>query len=140
MTEHPDDTRPRSVQFLDRVRENLDRLSPEEAYREQQEGAIIVDVRTETHRGDGPHIPGALVIDLTVLPWRLDPDFAWSVPEAVSPEQRWILVCRHSYATSLAAWTLREMGLSRVTDVVGGFEAWHEAGLPTTMDPPDVRP
>lgn len=49
-------------------------------------------------------------------------------------------MCRHSYATSLAAWNLREMGLSRVTDVVGGFEAWHEAGLPTTMDPPDVRP
>lgn len=74
-----------------------------------------------------------------MLPWRLDPDFAWSIPETVSAEQRWILVCRHGYSTSLAAWNLRQMGLSRATDVIGGFDAWTEAGLPTTTDAPDVR-
>lgn len=135
----PSPTEPRSVRFLERVRADLDRLTPQQALREQRDGAVIVDVRTETHRRGGPHIPGSLVIDLTVLPWRLDPDFAWSIPETVSAEQRWILVCRHGYSTSLAAWNLRQMGLSRATDVIGGFDAWTEAGLPTTTDAPDVR-
>ncbi|MDO4918810.1 rhodanese-like domain-containing protein [Kocuria sp.] len=140
MTASPDVPEPRSLNLLRRVREHLDRLTPQEAHREQLAGARIVDVRTEIHRRDGPHIPGSLVIDLTVLPWRLDPDFEWSIPEAVTADQRWILVCRHGFATSLAAWNLRQMGLSRATDVVGGFEAWSAAGLPLTMDAPDVRP
>ena len=33
-------------------------------------------------------------------------------------------------ATSLAAASLQELGLHRATDVIGGFEAWVEAGLP----------
>lgn len=86
-----------------------------------------------------PGIPGSLVIDLTVLPWRLHPEFPWRIPEAVSADQRWILVCRHGYSTSVAAWTLQRMGLTAVTDVIGGFEAWQAAGLPTTVDAPDVR-
>lgn len=63
----------------------------------------------------------------------------WRIPEAVSADQRWILVCRHGYSTSVAAWTLQRTGLTAVTDVIGGFEAWQAAGLPTIVDAPDVR-
>ena len=86
--------------------------------------AIVVDVRTEEHRRHAPGIPGSLVIDLTVLPWRLHPEFPWRIPEAVSADQRWILVCRHGYSTSVAAWALQRMGLTAVADVIGGFEAY----------------
>lgn len=84
-------------------------------------------------------IPGALVIDLTVLPWRLDPTYEWRIPEATGWDTRYILICRHGYSSSLAAWTLRQMGLVNATDVIGGVEAWVEHGLPVTTTPADVR-
>ncbi|WP_166974988.1 rhodanese-like domain-containing protein [Brevibacterium atlanticum] len=131
---------PGSMGLLARARAEIDRLTPTEAHAEQQDGAIIVDVRTEVHRDSAPSIPGSLAIDLTVLPWRLDPSFDWAIPEADSLDRRWILICRHGYSSSLAAWNLAQMGLTRVVDVIGGFDAWKSAGLPTTNAPPDRRP
>jgi rhodanese-related sulfurtransferase len=32
-------------------------------------------------------------------------------------------VCNEGYSSSLAAATLRDLGLSRATDLVGGFQA-----------------
>ncbi|WP_210603699.1 rhodanese-like domain-containing protein [Brevibacterium oceani] len=131
---------PGSMGLLARARAVIERLTAAEAHAEQRAGAIIVDVRTEVHRDSAPSIPGSFAIDLTVLPWRLDPDFDWAIPEADSLDRRWILICRHGYSSSLAAWNLRQMGLTRVVDVIGGFDAWKAAGLPTTDTPPDRRP
>lgn len=131
---------PGSMPLLARVRAELDRVTPREALAEQARGAVLVDVRTEAHRRAASEIPGALVIDLTVLPWRLDPTFAWRIPEATAWDTRYILLCRHGYSSSLAAWNLRQMGLHRATDVVGGYEAWVAAGLPVDDGPADVRP
>ena len=48
-----------------------------------------------------------------------------------------MLVLRsQGYSSSLAAATLKELGLVNATDVVGGFEAWQAAGLPTTKPEP----
>jgi rhodanese-related sulfurtransferase len=41
-----------------------------------------------------------------------------------------ILICAHGYSSSIAAATLRQLGFSSATDVIGGFEAWKAAGLP----------
>jgi rhodanese-related sulfurtransferase len=35
-----------------------------------------------------------------------------------------VLVCNEGYGSSLAAATLRELGLARATDLDGGFQAW----------------
>jgi rhodanese-related sulfurtransferase len=37
---------------------------------------------------------------------------------------RVIVVCNEGYASSLAAATLRRLGLARATDLDGGFQAW----------------
>ncbi|HIZ35012.1 MAG TPA: rhodanese-like domain-containing protein [Brevibacterium senegalense] len=58
---------------------------------------------------------------------------------ATSWDERWILICRHGYSSALAAWNLRRMGLHRATDLIGGAEAWAEAGLPLSADPADER-
>lgn len=129
-----------SMSMLHRVRAELDRLTPEQALAEQERGALLIDLRTSTHRATSAIIPGSLVIDLTVLPWRLDSTFEYRIPEATGWDNRYILFCRHGYSSSLAAWNLRQLGLSRATDMVGGYDAWVEAGLPTTTDPADERP
>ncbi len=129
-----------SMPHLERARARLRRLHPKQAHELQQAGrARLVDVRTPHHRAAQGELPGAIVIDLTILPWRLDPTFDWRIPEADSWSHPWVLVCRHGYSSSLAAAALQEMGLHNATDVIGGFEAWVAAGLPTHAGPADVR-
>lgn len=87
-------------------------------------GALLVDTRpTEQRMADG-EIPGAAVIDRNVLEWRLDPAGDHRIPEA-SYDRRIILFCNEGYSSSLAAVTLRELGLD-ATDLIGGYQAWLE--------------
>ena len=116
------------------------RLSPLEAVAAVTRGALLVDTRTEAHRREQGELPGALVIDRTVLEWRLDPACPWRIPEATSYDLQVVLACRHGFSSSLAAASLRAVGLHRATDVVGGVRAWQAAGLLMSQDPPDVRP
>jgi rhodanese-related sulfurtransferase len=102
-------------------------------------GALVVDTRTETQRAEHGELPGVLVIDRTVLEWRLDPAGAHRIPEASSYELEVVVVCRQGYSSSLAAASLRALGLHRATDMVGGVEAWVAAGLPMSDRPADVR-
>jgi rhodanese-related sulfurtransferase len=67
---------------------------------------------------------GAIVIGRNVLEWRLDPTSDHRIPEVTGPDQQIVLVCDESYATSLAAATLRRLGLRQATDLVGGYQAW----------------
>jgi rhodanese-related sulfurtransferase len=43
-----------------------------------------------------------------------------------------IVICDEGHQSSLAAANLRRMGLD-ATDVVGGFRAWRDAGLPVAQ-------
>lgn len=40
------------------------------------------------------------------------------------------MLCSEGYASSLAADSLRRLGLHRATDVIGGFRAWTAQDLP----------
>ena len=132
-----------AAQQVDRVlaaaREGLQRLTPVEAQRAAALGALLVDTRTETQRREQGELPGALVIDRTVLEWRLDLTSADRIPEAVDFDVEVIVVCRQGYSSSLAAASLQSLGLHRATDLIGGIEAWVEAGLPLSTEPADVR-
>ena len=74
-----------------------------------------------------------------MLEWRLDPTSASRIPEAIGSDRQIVVVCRQGYSSSLAAASLRAIGLHRATDLVGGVEAWLAAGLPITTEPADVR-
>ena len=119
---------------LERARSRLARVDPKRAAAEQAKGALLVDTRTETQRAKQGEIPGALVIDRTVLEWRLDPTSPHRIPEAASHEKRVIVICSEGYSSSLAAASLQDLGLVNATDVIGGFKAWKEAGLPIKKD------
>lgn len=40
------------------------------------------------------------------------------------------MACSQGYPSSLAAAALVDLGLRRAADLVGGFHAWRDAGLP----------
>jgi rhodanese-related sulfurtransferase len=115
------------------------RLTVHEAAAAAERGALLVDTRTEAQRRRQGALPGALVIDRTVLEWRLDPCSEWRIPEATGHDLEVVVLCRQGYSSSLAAASLREVGLRRATDVIGGVEAWIAAGLPVTCGPVDLR-
>ncbi|HEY1455667.1 MAG TPA: rhodanese-like domain-containing protein [Candidatus Dormibacteraeota bacterium] len=115
---------------LERARARLVRVEASQAAIEQAAGALLVDTRTESQRKASGEIPGALVIDRTVLEWRLDPTSPSRIPEATAHDIRVVVICAEGYSSSLAAASLQDLGLVNATDVIGGFEAWIAAGLP----------
>ncbi|PBC76784.1 rhodanese-related sulfurtransferase [Streptomyces sp. TLI_235] len=118
-------------ELVERSRAGVHRPSPAEAFAAVAEGALLVDIRPVAQRAREGGIPGALVIERNVLEWRLDPAGSHRIPEAADYGVHWIVVCSEGYASSLAAASLRELGLHRATDLDGGFVAWAAAGLPT---------
>ena len=121
-------------EILAAARACYERVAPADAARAAVDGALLVDTRPSELRNRDGVIPGALVIDRNVLEWRLDPTGAHRVPQITSHEQVVIVVCDEGYASSLAAESLQRMGLHRATDLIGGFQAWRDAGLPVEHD------
>jgi rhodanese-related sulfurtransferase len=119
-------------EYLERVRQGLERIGPHEAFEAAADGALLVDIRYQELRERDGLIPGALVVERNELEWRLDPQGSHRLPEAVGHDLRIVVICNEGYASSLAALSLHQLGLRRATDLVGGFQAWKSAGLPVT--------
>ena len=118
-------------ELLERVRSRLRRVEPSELAAELERGAVLVDIRSDTQRAAGGPVPGAVEIPRNVLEWRCDPSSQWRDPRVSDPSRRVILMCEEGYQSSLAAAALQELGLADATDLVGGFQAWRAARLPT---------
>jgi rhodanese-related sulfurtransferase/predicted metal-dependent enzyme (double-stranded beta helix superfamily) len=118
-------------ELLAAARARLQRLSPERAQEAIEAGAVLIDIRPAAQRADEGEIPGALLIERNVLEWRFDPASDAHLSIATDYDRPLIIICSAGYASSLAAASLQDLGLSRATDIIGGFHAWRAAGLPT---------
>ena len=119
-------------QLLAEARERITRVTPAEAARRVADGAVLVDIRPQWQRAADGEVPGAVVVERNHLEWRFDPESDARLPQATGYDVDVVVLCQEGYTSSLAADALRSLGLSRATDVVGGFSAWAAAGLPTT--------
>jgi rhodanese-related sulfurtransferase len=108
------------------------RYTPHEAQAAAAHGAELVDIRAADARERDGAVPGAHHVPRTVLEWRAA-SADWRNPALAG--KRLILVCDHGYSSILAAATLVDLGVD-AGDVVGGFEAWRDAGLPTARPRP----
>ena len=128
-------TRPAGARGIDEIladaRGRLRRLTPEEAFREQAEGAVLIDIRPAAQRAGVGEIPGSVIVERNHLEWRLDPGCDARLPWVTGYDHRIIVFCVDGYTSSLAAVALHELGLHRATDLIGGFRAWSAAGFPT---------
>jgi rhodanese-related sulfurtransferase len=116
-------------EVLAAARARLGRLSPAESAAAAEQGAVLVDIRPAAQRAAEGEIPGALIVERNVLEWRFDPACSARLPIAAYDLQV-IVVCSEGYTSSLAAAALQDLGLTRATDLAGGFQAWAAAGLP----------
>src|SRR5579884_3692439 len=114
--------------LLDEASRTITRLQAPEAAAAE---GLIIDIRSQDARELHGVIPGSLHIPRTVLEWRIALDSPWRSPYVGGADQQLILVCDHGYSSILAAGNLVDLGFHRAGDVIGGFEAWTSAGLPT---------
>jgi rhodanese-related sulfurtransferase len=108
------------------ARARIVRYTPAEAAAARD--ILLVDTRSAGERECAGVIPGSKHVPRSVLEWRADQTSEWRDPELAG--RRLVLVCAHGESSSLAAASLVELGVD-AGDLVGGYEAWVGAGLPT---------
>lgn len=85
------------------------------------EPPVLLDVRNVGEVALGA-IEGALTIPLSELPRRLD---------EVPADRPVVVYCASGSRSSTAASLLRRAGRERVSDLIGGYQAWQDAHAPT---------
>lgn len=82
----------------------------------------VVDVRLDGE-WDAGHIEGALHLPLGALARQLS-----KLPK----DKELVVVCKSGYRSSIAASLIERAGFPRVTDLVGGMDAWVQGARPVT--------
>jgi rhodanese-related sulfurtransferase len=117
-------------ELLAAARATLLRLAPADAHAATRDGALLVDIRSDSQRAADGTIPGAAFVSRNVLEWRLDPTCPHCDERLATGDELLVLICNEGYQSSLAAATVQRFGPRPVADVIGGFQAWCAAGLP----------
>jgi len=93
--------------MVESARLRIARLTPAQAEKDWDAGAVVVDIRPASQREAEGELPGALVIERNVLEWRFDP--ACDARLAIADYGlRVIVLCQEGYASSLAAAALQD--------------------------------
>lgn len=95
-------------------------ITVNEAFDYREQGALILDVRTQEEWNAG-HIPGATLIPLDELSSRVD-----ELPKNMDI----VVVCRSGNRSATARDILLTAGFSSVTSMDGGVNQWAAAGFP----------
>jgi hydroxyacylglutathione hydrolase len=93
------------------------------SWRAEEPGLQVVDVRNPSEQAAGI-VDGALCIPLPRLLDHLG---------ELDPSRPTVVYCAGGYRSSTAASVLRSAGFPMVADILGGFDAWANAGLPVTV-------
>ena len=88
----------------------------------------LVDIREAEEIAAEGCIPGALHVPRGLLEFRVDPTSPWVDAGLTSSGQEWVLYCGVGWRSALAAKALQDMGLTGVSHLGGGFQAWLAAG------------
>ncbi len=83
---------------------------------------VLLDVR-ERDAFEAGHLPGARHVPRGQLELRVD-------QELPDPTVRVLAYCQYGKISTLAAATLRTLGVIRAVALDGGMEAWTQAGYP----------
>lgn len=87
--------------------------------------AIVIDVR-EKEDWDAGHIDGARHLSRGIVELEIEEQ----VPDPAMPI---ICYCGGGSRAALVADSLQKMGYTNVRSIAGGFRAWAQAGLPTSL-------
>lgn len=98
----------------------MDRLSPEDAKRRIEEGATLIDIRSQKEFTDA-HIPGAVLLPAGLI----DTDCTPQIKDG-----KVVFYCSSGVRTNAARAAIEAAGFTQAAGIEGGLNAWRGAGLP----------
>jgi rhodanese-related sulfurtransferase len=120
-------------QLIAQARENIVTLSLEDARQYLDDSdTVFVDIRDVRELEREGKVPGAVHAPRGMLEFWVDPESPY-YREIFGSGKQFILYCQSAWRSSLAAATLVDMGLERVSHFEGGFSAWKKAGYPVEV-------
>ena len=90
----------------------------------------IVDIRDPRELEKEGTLPGALLSPRGMLEFWVDPASPYFKPVFADESKEFILFCGAGWRSALATKTLRDMGMTNVAHIDGGFTAWKKADAP----------
>jgi rhodanese-related sulfurtransferase len=90
----------------------------------------IVDIRDPRELEKEGTLPGALLAPRGMLEFWVDPASPYFKPVFADESKEFILFCGAGWRSALATKTLRDMGMTNVAHIDGGFSAWKKADAP----------
>ena len=90
-----------------------------------RDDVVFVDVREGAEVANGK-IPGAVHVPRGVLEFIADPNSPLH-NEALSSGKHLVIYCASGGRSALAGKTLKDMGIDKVSNMLGGIQAWREA-------------
>lgn len=110
------------------AKQQIENLDVKQVASEQDDGALLVDLREPQERADSGCIPNSVHAPRGMLEFYADPSSPYH-REELTPDRRVVLYCASGGRSALAATALAELGYTDVAHLDGGFKAWAEAGL-----------
>jgi len=107
-------------ELVTEAKAETEQIGAEEARREAEAGATILDVR-EGNEYEEAHIEGAKLLPRDLLEYK-------AADELPDKDARIVVHCALGGRGALAAKSLKEMGYTNVANLDGGLTAWREAG------------
>ena len=116
-------------ELVEAAKAELDNISPAEAQRRvAEDGALIVDIRDVRELQREGAIPGSNHSPRGMLEFWVDPESPYA-KELFQEDREFILCCAGGMRSALAAKTLQDMGLGKVSHIETGFGGWRADGL-----------
>lgn len=94
------------------------------------EDVVFVDIRDVRELWRDGAIPGALHAPRGMLEFWVDPESPYA-RDVFQSGSRFLFFCAGGLRSALATRTVKEMGLTPVCHMAGGYAAWKDAGHPT---------
>lgn len=119
-----------AMQLVGEAQAGIDNISVDRALTLAEGGnAVFIDVRERAEHAAGA-IAGAQSVPRGFLEFIADPASPMHNP-ALSSGRTLVVYCASGGRSALATKTLQDMGVANAINLVGGFQAWSEAGGPT---------
>jgi rhodanese-related sulfurtransferase len=118
----------RAAEMVAEANAAVDTLDVEQAKRLLgRDDVVFVDVREGGELASQGKIPGAVHAPRGHLEFYADPSAPYHKPDLASGK-RLVVYCGSGGRSALAAKTLKDMGITNVANMLGGFTAWQQAG------------
>lgn len=124
---------PSAMQRVRDAKARVQNLSVDDAAREIETGALLVDIRESEERRQHGAIPGAVHMPRGMLEFYADATLPYHRAE-LEPDRRIVLHCASGGRSALSADLLQDMGYTNVAHMDGGFTAWKTAGRPIEQE------